>query len=436
MTLVAFWGALALLVVGALWFVLPPLLRPPGGSVAGPSPLAVYREQAAQLDADLAAGRVTAQQHQEALAELHCRVVDEVGDPGAAGASAPAPPARRPRLASVLAVALFVPAGTLALYGMLGTRAALTAGDPAAAAAAPAGRQAPHTMSREQMEAMVEGLAERLKQRPDDADGWHMLARSYVAFGRLPEAAQAYDRAAALAPRDPQVLADYADTLAMVNGRSLEGRPTELVAAALAIDPKHPKSLALAGTAAFNRHDYEGAIALWQALQTGLAPESEQARSIATSIAQAKAAAQGRERSPAAAAPVAGPAPTAGPTAAATATAAAPSIEGSVAISDAVKARLAGGDTLFVFARAVDGARVPLAVARAAAGEFPSRFRLDDSLSMSPQFKLSAHSEVMLGARVSRSGNATPQSGDLVGALGPVKVGARDARIVIDRVVP
>ena len=444
----AFWSAAALLLAGALLFVLPPLLRPPPRSHAGPSPLAVYREQRAQFDAELAQGTLTEQQHAAALAELQYRVVDEVGEVDEVGQPGPSAPGRLPSLASILAVSLLLPAGALALYGVLGQPSALMSRQPVAAT----GGQAPHTMSGDQMQEMVERLAERLKQTPDDADGWHMLARSYVAFGRLPEAVQAYERANTLAPKDPQVLSGYADTLAMVNGRSLEGRPMELVNAALKIDPTHQKSLALAGTAAFNRGDYGAAVALWQKLQATLAPDSEPARSISTSIAQAQAAAQGRAPAsvgvataqPAAAAPVApaGVSDTAAATTAATAAAttasstAGTTVEGSVTLSDTQKTRVAGGDTLFVFARAVNGPRMPLAIVRVAAGEFPYHFKLDDSLAMSPQFKLSSQTEVVLGARISRSGNATPQSGDLMGTLGPVKVGARGLRLIIDGVVP
>jgi cytochrome c-type biogenesis protein CcmH len=413
----AFWGTVALLLAGALLFVLPPLLRPPVREQAGPSPLAAYREQRAQFDAELAQGTLSPSQHARSLEELQGRVMNEVGD---AETPLPRPLRRSTPLIVTIAVALLVPAGALAVYGLIGKPAVL---GPTPAETAAKGGGAPHTMSREQMEQMVEALAGRLKNSPNDAEGWHMLARSYVSFGRLSEAAQAYDRAAALAPGDARVLVDYADTLAMVNGRNLEGRPMELVAAALKIDPKQPKALALSGTAAFNRGDFAGALNQWQQLQAVLPAGSEQARSIGESIAQAQAAAK-------AGAPQTNAAPVG------SAAASAASIEGSVAIADALKPRLAGGATLFVFARAVNGQRVPLAIVRVPAGQWPYRFKLDDSLAMTPQLKLSGQSEVMLGARISATGNATPQSGDLSGAFGPVKVGARDVRLLIDTVVP
>jgi cytochrome c-type biogenesis protein CcmH len=410
----AFWCTVALLLAGALLFVLPPMLRPSARIQAGPSPLTVYREQRAQLDAELAQGTLTTQQHTQALAELQGRVIDEVGDV----AEPPAPPVNpRLPLAGVLAVALLLPGGALGLYAWLGTPLALTPGSMAAAS-----DKAPHTLSREQMADMVERLADKLKESPDDAEGWHMLARSYVAIGRLPEAAQAYDRAAALAPKNPQVLADYADTLAMVNGRSLEGRPTELVSAALKVDPAHPKSLSLAGTAAFNRGDFAAAVATWRKLHAMLPPGSEHARSVAASIAQAQAAATKVPTPAVARSQLSAPA---GPA----------SIEGSVTIADALRSRLAPGTTLFVYARTVDGPRMPVAILRVPAGSFPYRFKLDDSSSMTPQNRLSGQREVLLGARISRNGNAIPQSGDLMGTLSQVKVGSRGIKLVIDEVV-
>jgi cytochrome c-type biogenesis protein CcmH len=410
----AFWATTALLLAGALMFVLPPLVRRNAAAREGPSPLAVYREQRAQSEAELAQGLITPAQHAQVVDELQVRVIDEVAD--TAGPATP-PGLRGTSLASVLAVALLVPAGALALYGLLGQPAALVP----PSAKAPAAGDAPHAMSREDMEAMVETLAEKLKKNPNDADGWHMLARSYVSFGRLPEAAQAYDHASKLAPNDPQVLADYADTLAMVNGRSLEGPPMQLVNAALKIAPNHAKSLALAGTAAFNRGDFEGAAAYWQKLLATLPPGSEQARGVATNIAQAQAEAQK------------GPAPVAAASVAANTANGA--IAGTVTIADALKTQVASGSVLFVYARAVHGPRMPIAILRLSAGQLPSSFKLDDSLAMSPQFKLSGQTEVALVARVSRTGNAMEQPGDLLGTVTPVKVGSQGVSLVIGEVV-
>ncbi|MDB5953714.1 c-type cytochrome biogenesis protein CcmI [Ramlibacter sp.] len=413
---VAFWACVALLLAGALLFVLPPLLRPTGVRRAAESPLAAYREQRAQVDAEFARGTLSREQHQQALAELQARVVEEVGDP-----ADHQPLDAGPRSKSlVAAVALLIPAAALAVYALTGTPAALHASEPQQAS----GEASPHAMSREQIETMVDKLAEKLKKNPEDAAGWHMLARSYVAFDRLPEAAQAYERANQLAPGDPQILSDFADVLAMVNDRNLEGRPMQLLQQALKVDPKHPKSLSLAGTAAFNRGDFEGAANWWRQLLATVPPDSQQATAIRSNIAQADAG--GTQVAARARTPVADNAG-----AAVAVVAAGTSIEGSVTVADALKPQLAPGATLFVYARPVAGGRMPLAILRVPAGGFPFRFRLDDSQAMTPQTRLSTHSEVMLVARISRSGNAMPQPGDLTGTLAPVNVGARDVQLVI-----
>jgi cytochrome c-type biogenesis protein CcmH len=410
---ITFWVIAALLLAGAMMFVLPPLLRRTTAVQEGPSPLAVYREQRAQSEDELAHGIVTPSQHARVLAELQVRVIDEVGDTPAPAA---APAIGKASMASVLAVALLLPAGALALYGLLGQPAALSPPQ----AKAPAGSDAPHAMSREDMEAMVETLAEKLKKNPNDADGWHMLARSYVSFGRLPEAAQAYDHASKLAPNDPQILADYADTLAMVNGRNLEGPPMQLVNAALKIAPAHPKSLALAGTAAFDRGAFDEAAAYWQKLYATLPPGSEQARGVSTNIAQALA--QAKNPAAQAAAPVA-------------ANESAGTIAGTVTVSGALKDQVAPGAVLFVYARAAQGPRMPLAIVRLPAAQLPYAFKLDDTLAMSPQFKLSGQREVTLMARISRSGQAMEQPGDLIGTLSSVQVGSKGVDLIIEQVV-
>lgn len=419
---IAFWASVALLLAGAMLFVLPPLLRPAATRPSVASPMDAYREQRAQLDAELAQGALSPGQHRIALEELQSRVVEEVGDPREPAPARGTPPSTL----LVVAVALLLPAGALALYGVLGQPAALRG---EAAVAAGSGEASPHAATREQMEAMVEGLAEKLKRNPKDPAGWHMLARSYVAFNRLPEAAEAYDEANRQQPGDPQLLADFADVLAMANGRSLEGRPEQLVLQALKADPRHQKALALAGTAAFNRGEFPKAADWWQQLLATLPPGSEQAKSVQANIDQALA---GGVHVAQRAAPTPAPAPADN----AAVAMGGPSVEGQVVVADAVKGKLPPGAVLFVYARPADGSRMPLAILRLAAGSFPVKFRLDDSLAMAPQARISQHAQVMLVARVSKTGDATPVPGDLVGTLKAVKVGAREIRLVIDEVVP
>jgi cytochrome c-type biogenesis protein CcmH len=426
--MIAFWASVALLLAGALLFVLPPLLRPAAARHAeAESPMAAYRDQRAQVDAELAAGTLTPEQHAQALAELQARVIDEVGE---VAEDKPAPQAPQSK-AFIGSVAALISVGAIALYVVLGSPAALNPGEQVAG-----GGDAPHAMSQEQMETMVQSLAEKLKQNPNDANGWHMLARSYVVFQRMPEAAQAYDRAYQLNRKDPDLLADYADVLAMVNNRSLEGRPEALVKEALQLDPQHQKSLSLVGTAAFNRGDFTGAANWWTKLLGTVPPGSPQAQSVQANIDQALAeGARSGKMVPPTASVAAAPADKGA--APADKAAANPNavVEGSVNVADAVKGSIPAGATLFVYARPADGSRMPIAIVRAPADKFPFRFKLDDSSAMSPESRISLQQQVQLVARISKTGNAMPQPGDLTGTFGPVKVGAKDAKLVISEVV-
>jgi cytochrome c-type biogenesis protein CcmH len=216
----------------------------------------------------------------------------------------------------------------------------------------------------------------------------------------------------------------------MAQGRTLAGRPYEIAKEALSIDPLHKKALALAATAAMDENDFATALGHWQALAAQLPPGSDDERQVRTIIAEirTKAAAAGKtlpaERIAKAPGPVPGSAPVSG------------SVSGSVSVAPPLTAQVPSAATLFVFARAEGGGRMPLAVLRRSASELPMGFALDDSMAMTPATKISGASAVRIEARISRSGNATPQPGDLVGTSGIVKPGARDVKIVVDKVLP
>lgn len=427
-----FWSLALLLLAVTLAFLLPPLLRNRRPIVASPdvdaAAIAVYRDQKRALDAELADGVISSEERDAAVAELTRRLGEEVTAP-----KAPAHPLRMSRRAWVIALALFVviPVAAVGLYLWLGNPNATTL---ASAGTDPAAK---HAMSDPQLVAMVEQLAQRLKSRPDDAEGWTLLARSYAAIGRYGDSAAAYEHAATLVPDNAQLLADYADAAAMAQGRVLAGKPIELVQRALAIDPKNPKALALAATAALDARDLDAALGYWRRLQAQFPEGSDEARQIASIIAEVETAKREGKGGGKLAARTESAAPSAATSSPPKASASAGgTIAGRVEVAPALAAKIASDDTLFVFARAVDGPRVPLAVLRAPARELPKSFTLDDSMGMAPGVKLSAAQSVVVEARVSKSGNALPQSGDLSGKSAAVKPGASGIRIVIDQVVP
>jgi cytochrome c-type biogenesis protein CcmH len=427
--MVVFWILATLMTAVALAFVLVPLLR--ARSAVSPSRdaanLDVLRGQRREIDADLASGLLPADAKEEALAELVDRARADLE------AAAPAPADGRKPWVTASVAALAIPLVAFGVYLAYGTPAAT---DPRLAS-----RDSAAPVDAQRVAAMVEQLAVKVRERPDDAQGWALLARSMAALGRFDEAADAYARLQKLMPGNADVLADYADTLAMAQGATLRGRPYELARQALAIDPKHGKALALAGTAALDAGDFAGALQYWQALARELPPDSAEATQIRGVLAEvmtrAAAAGQVLAAPPPNAAPATPRTNAVAPRAAAAADAsAARSISGSVAVAPALASRADPAATLFVFARHENGPRMPLAVLRASAAELPLRFTLDDSQAMSPATRLSSATAVRIEARISRSGNAAPQPGDLVGTSGVVEPGARDVKIMVDKVLP
>ncbi len=393
----------ALLACAVLLCLLPPLLRRDaedfGARGPGPANLAVLRDQALELDADLAAGALSPDGHAAARDELAGRVLQDVPEPVALTA--------QPRqLCTAVVLALALPLAAVALYLHLGQP------DGLGVAPAGAGTRAPQHDSPADVEAMVAALAARLAREPDDIEGWRMLARSYSAMDRHAEAARTYARLANMLPDEAGVLADYADALATSQGATLKGEPERLVAKALAIDPRHVKALSLSGSAAFQRGEFGLAERQWQAVLALIPGDSDFARSTSASIEAARAS---RDVAPTAAA----------------ADAHSPvGLSGTVRLAPALLAEASPGDAVFIYARAVGATGPPLAALRKQVKDLPIVFRLDDSMGMGGA-RLSEQREVLVGARISRSGSASPAPGDLEGAEGPVAPGARGVVIEI-----
>ncbi|OIQ99066.1 cytochrome c-type biogenesis protein CcmH precursor [mine drainage metagenome] len=398
---ITFLSAAALLVLLVLGLLLRPLLRRAAPSATASRlalNTAIYRDQIAELERDRAAGSLSEADYDQSRAELQRRLLADASD-----VDTPPPPSA-PAWRAALVLALALPIAAAALYAWLGTPAALL---PQATTG--------HEVTQAQIEQMVATLAARLEKHPEDVKGWVMLARSYKALGRVDDAARAFSRIGDAMNKDPELLAEYADLLATRANGNLDGKPMELVSKALALDPNNTMALALAGTAAYRRQDFPAAVSYWEKLQKLLPPESEDAKSIAEAITEARQKSGGKPESKA----VSGT-----------------TVSGRVTLAPALADKVQPGDTLFVFARAVGGPPMPLAVLRTRAGDLPLSFTLDDSLALNPQLKLSGAKEVKVEARISKSGNATPQRGDLIGASAVVKPGAKGVDIVIERAVP
>lgn len=421
------------LIALALLMVLPALLRQraqravPGVPDAREANVQVLREQLAALDADRAAGVLDEPQYRLARTEIERRALEEVP------AAEHQPLVLRRSGWTALVVGLFIPVFAVLMYAALGQPQAL---DPALAAA-PQGE-----VTMPQIEAMVEGLAKRLEAQTTPQEGdlqaWTMLANSYAVLNRFPEASKAYARALALSPDNAQLLADHADVLAMMQGQRVEGEPGRLVMRALQLEPNNLKALTMAGSWAFERRDYLGAINYWSQAQPMAPPGSDFAAGLENSLQQARAAAAQSGQLAAAGTDKALPQVATGnnkdgkPASGASTG----QVSGAVQVTGVLAKRVRPTDTVFVFARATEGSRMPLAIVRRPAGDLPFTFTLDDSSAMAPQFRLSGVKQVIVGARISPTGDATPRSGDLTGQIGPVDVGSGKLVLVIDGVVP
>jgi cytochrome c-type biogenesis protein CcmH len=438
-------GAMLLLAL-ALSFLLWPLLR--GSTRASGRDRAIaslYRDQFRELRADHAAGAISAEQFESGRRELERRLLEEIAQPAASSATS-----RRTGLTAA-AIGIFVLVLPVGLYLTLGTPAGIKAvasqSEVAAAQGQPDGAEkagdpgAPHPITQQQVQAMVDQLAKRLQQNPRDGEGWAMLARSYSYLHQFPEAVKAYAKAAELLPGDSQLFADYADALAMTQDKHLSGEPMKLIQRALTIDPNDVKALALAGSEAFDRHDYKAAIGfLERAIKAG--PSDPQfTQQLRAGLDEARQLAGVAAPSPVAQlAPPAAPAPAqrqAQDSSKDVAPAAAgATVKGRVKLAANLAGKAAPTDTLFVFARAAQGPRMPLALMKRQVKDLPLEFALDDSMAMMPDLKLSKFSSVVIGARVSHGGDAMASSGDLQGFSAPVKVGSSGVDVQIDQVVP
>jgi cytochrome c-type biogenesis protein CcmH len=324
-------------------------------------------------------------------------------------------------------------AGLLGLL-VVGAAVVYVAKRPTAPVPAPGGKTTaftasgtadPHLVNNDQMGAMIDKLAERLKDKPGDAAGWAMLARSYGALGRSTEAVDAYAKAAELTKNDAGLLADYADALAVRNNRTLAGEPMKLIARALKLDPRNVKALAMAGSDAFDRKDYAAAVGYWDQVVAIGGAENLFAQQIQATLAQARQLVGLPASAPMAGSGFLASTRIALPASAAPASSAATGIQGTVTLAPALSRTVKPEDTLFIYARAAEGSRMPLALLRRQVKDLPVAFTLDDSTAMSAQATLSKAGRVTVSARVSKSGKAIPETGDLVGESAPVTVGIK-----------
>lgn len=312
----------------------------------------------------------------------------------------------RPIFALALVLALVLPAAAIGLY--------LTVGTPVTLNGVP---QAPKAMDIDQA---VAELKAHLAQEPKDLQGWMLLAQTYSVMHRAADARDAYDHALKIDADNGVAMVGWAEADSLLReDHRIEGRAADLLERAVKLDPQSQRGLWLLGISQFQHDHYGEAATTWRQLQPLLDPGSTVAKAVAEQIAVADA----RSGHPGETSPET-PAATQGP-----------ALQVQVTLSSSLKDKLSPGDTLFVYARAEQGPPMPLAVARLDAAALPATVTLTDAMGMTPQFKLSSVPRVFVGARISKSGQAMPQAGDLEGDAGVVDVSTRTpVRITIDKV--
>ncbi len=420
-TVTFFWIGAAVCVAIALAFVLPPLLRRKEAAAKAARKdinISVYRDQMKEMEADRANGLLSEDQFQTAKVELEARLAEDA----LAQADTTMTPVASRRLGFGLAGLL--PIAAFGLYFVLGNPMSLISiaeaqANPAATGAA----QGEHDVMK-----MIQQVEEKTRKDPNDGEAWTILAKTYAVVGHWPEALNAYEKAYKLKPDVPAVMTGYAEALAITNNRVLQGQPIKLVLQALEKDPNDMKGLELAGIAAFQEKSFAKAAFYFKHLHKLLPPESPYAQDILEAQKEANRLARGAVTGLDNLADQGG-----GKDKAAAAHGA--TIHGHVDIAPALKGKFSDKDIIFLFARG-GGSAAPVAALRSTASKFPLEFELSDALAMNPDSKLSNFKEVKLTARISKSGDPMGAAGDLEGSVESVKVGAKDVKLVIDKVKP
>lgn len=439
----AFWIISGIFIVTALLFIIPTLLRNKDTQLKNLEHdavnITVYRDQLVELDKDLENDILSQEQYDKSKQELQQRMLQDVTEHEEVVIQKNK---KIYNIALSTVIALMLPLGAVFLYLNIGDTRGLLPQEQLASATQMNRGGGGEDLAGHDFSAALETLIARLSNNPEDIEGWVMLGRTYTAMERYTEASNTYAKLAELVPNNPQILSDYARVLGLKNQGTLAGKPTELLYEALRIDPEFPPALALAGHAEFEQEKYNEASAHWEKLLETIPPDSPLAKSVKDSIAEAKLLSSGGKEGASEKSIVMNESVTqtdiqpVNNTAVDTTETIALSVSGQVNIKPELVTKAASNDTLFIYARASNGPKMPLAILRLKASDLPAAFTLTDDMAMMPTMKMSSFPEIVIEARISKSGQAVPSSGDLQGFSKPIKLGSNDVEIVIDKQIP
>jgi cytochrome c-type biogenesis protein CcmH len=416
-----FWIISAALMLVALVILAPALLRSGSSETSDRDSqnVVIARERLAELNTEKEQGNLTEEQFDKAKRELEQallldldQTVDNTDMSTASGVG---------RL-TLGAMVLLVPALTVGLYYHLGSPEMTRPTQERVAGAPHQGGEAMPSV-----EEMMAALMARLEENPEDSEGWFLLGRSYMALDNYAMASQAFERLHLLVGDDPVVLLSWADAQAMAQKGNLAGKPSELIRKAVKLAPEDTTALWLAGMVEDQSGNHQLAISYWERLEPKIKDDPESRQRIESLLASAREKAGSGEPA----------GPGSEPVAVSTAATATTGITVRVDLSPEFRGKVGPEESLFIYARALEGPRMPLAAARRKVSDLPLELTLDDSTAMMPAMRLSNFEQVLVGARVSRSGEAMARSGDLSGEVAPVRVGAAGTvEILIDKLLP
>ena len=435
-----------LMVVAVLGVLVWSLWRPPVQAAADAHEQAnaqVYRDQSADLAREHALEHLNDAEYAQAQEELKLRLRDDwVSGPVQAHGGV----THRPRK-TVLALCLMLPVCAVLLYGAWGSPMGL---DPAALARSAPDEGPNATVTPEKIAQMVGQLERRLQDEPNNVDAWVMLARLQRSQEKFPASEKSFAKALTLTP-DDDLAVERAEVVAQVQGGDFSGEPWAVINRILKANPNQNNALLLAGSASFSEGRFAQAIQYWERVRASLPPQSEDINALDSALAQARERlAPGRAS---AQLPDSGRASAQSPDTGRASAQSAPSggisaqpasppsvsnarIAGRVSLAPELVAQTSPSDTVFIYATPAQGGRMPLAIVRTTVAALPFDFVLDDSQAMGPQSKLSSASEVVLKARISKTGQAMAQPGELGVSLGPIKNPSNQLSLVIRGPLP
>ena len=362
----------------------------------------VYRDQILDLDREHDSGHISDEEWQQSRDELSLRLLEDTS-----AVDDPAAKTEKPAIWTAVVLAVALPLGSMGMYMWVGQPGALN----------PLALKTPDQVDPKDLTKMAQTLAEKLQDKPDNLQGWVMLGRTYRTLENFDAALRAYDSALKLSDDDDLKL-ERIEVIAMQRQGQFEGEPWNVIREVLQRDPQHFGALLTAGSASYAEGKFADALKYWEQARKPLDANNPDLEGLESAIATV------REK-------LGMP-----PTKVTPAATSGLNVTGQVSLSASLKSKASPNDVVFIYATPANGDRMPLAIFKTTVSQLPFNFTLDDSTAMAPDRKLSAAGEVMVKVRVTKSGNAMPQSGDLSGSLGPVKVGAKGLKLEIKDQIP